>query len=387
MKQTWRWFGPEDPVTLMEIRQAGAEAIVTSLHHIPNGNIWTSQEIKKRINELAKYDFTWELVESLPINESIKLGSPERDKWIENYITSLKNIANEGIRLVVYNFMALTDWTRTDLDFHDPDGAKTIRFDMIDLAMFDLYILKRAGSESDYSTRILNLADLRFKSTTKQSRDALSRIILMGLPGTVEDLSLDEFREKLALYHRIGKSGMRDNLVYFLEKVLPVAEQCGLQLAIHADDPPFSILGLPRIVSDSEDLEFITAISGSSSNTLCFCSGTLGAGEKNEVNKLLGKFASNISFVHLRNVKLEENGSFYESKLFEGSLDIIEIAKILSEEEKRRGTMRQIPYRPDHGQAILSDHLKPTYPGYPLIGRLKSLAELRGIFKTLEKIC
>lgn len=380
MKQTWRWFGPGDPVSLKDIRQAGAEGIITSLHHISNGEIWPRKEIRKRINELAAEGFKWEVVESLPVHESIKTGAPDRERYIQNYIQSLKNLAAEGIDHVVYNFMALTDWTRTDLEFKDTDGAVTIRFDAVDLAVFDIYILKREGANEEYPETIRELAADRINEMTAEEREKLTRIILMGLPGTVEDLSIEEFREKLKVYHKLGKSGLRANFTWFLEKVLPVAEKNGITLSIHGDDPPFSILGLPRIVSDHEDLAYITSLSTSSSNALCLCTGTLGAGTHNSVYSIIDNFADRISFVHLRNVELQENGSFFESKLFEGSLDMVMICRSFILEQVRRGLDKPIPFRPDHGQTILNDSERNTYPGYAAIGRLKSLAELRGLF-------
>lgn len=386
MKQTWRWFGPNDPISLKEIRQAGAESIITSLHHIPNGEIWPRNEIKKRIDELVTANFTWEIVESLPVHESIKTGEGDRDVYIANYINSLENLAAEGITHVVYNFMALTDWTRTDLNFKDTDDALTIRFDAIDLAVFDLYILKRDASHDDYPATVAESAKVRFESMSELTRDKLTNIVLMGLPGTVEDLTIEEFKEKLKVYHTLGKAGMRENLLFFLRKVIPVAEKLGITLSIHADDPPFSIMGLPRIVSDKDDLEFITSQIDSTSNALCFCTGTLGANPQNNVPEILKTFASKISFAHLRNVKQEEDGSFFESKLFEGSLDMVKIANLLSEEQKRRGTNRPIPYRPDHGQSLINDNERNTYPGYSLFGRMKSLAELRGLFLALSKM-
>lgn len=384
MKQTWRWFGPGDPVSLKEIRQAGAEGIITSLHHISNGEIWPREEIRKRIDELAAEGFKWEVVESLPVHESIKTGAPESDSYIQNYIQSLENLAAEGIDHVVYNFMALTDWTRTDLAYPDTDGAITIRYDAIDLAVFDLFILKRQGAENEYTEKVLELAADRLKGMSADDKEKLTRIILMGLPGTVEDLTIEEFREKLKVYHTLGKEGLRANLTGFLEKVLPVAEKNGMTLSIHGDDPPFSILGLPRIVSDNEDLAYITSQFTSSSNALCLCTGTLGAGTHNNVYSIINNFAERISFVHLRNVELQENGSFFESKLFKGSLDMVMICRSLVLEQNRRGADKPIPFRPDHGQSILNDSERKTYPGYAAIGRLKSLAELRGLFMGLN---
>lgn len=384
MRQTWRWFGPDDPVSLNEIRQAGAEGIVSALHHVPNGSVWPTGEIRKRKEEIEAAGFRWEIVESVPVHESIKTGAPDRDAYIVNYIVTLQNLAAEGIRHVVYNFMALTDWTRTDLSYADTDGAITIRYDSVDLAIFDLYLLERKGAAEDHLPEIVASAGERYRSMSPEQLQKLSSIVLMGLPGTVEDLPIASFREKLAVYHRLGKEGLRSNLLYFLEKVIPEAELLGITLSIHADDPPMPILGLPRIVSTMEDLEYITSHVKSVANALCFCTGTFGASAGNNVEEMINKFAPKISFAHLRNVKIEDDGSFYESKLFEGSLDMVKIAGILAGEQRRRGTEHPIPFRPDHGQTILQDPERNTYPGYPLVGRLKSLAELRGLFRALE---
>ncbi|MCF8226381.1 MAG: mannonate dehydratase [Bacteroidales bacterium] len=384
MKQTWRWFGPGDPVTLKDIRQAGVEGIVTSLHHVPNGNVWTRSEIRKRIELLSKYDYDWDVVESLPVHKSIKTGNSDRDMYIRNYIRSLENLSDEGVNHVVYNFMALTDWTRTDLDFYEPDGAKTIRYDAVDIACFDIFILKRKDAEKDYDPDTVKEAEKRNAELDRISRKRLIKIILMGLPGTVDDIPLEEFRKKLEIYHRLGKEGLRRNFSWFMEKVLPVAKKLNIILSIHADDPPFSIFGLPRIVSTREDLEYITGAFNSDSNALCFCTGTFGANKSNNVLKMLENFSGRISFVHLRNVKKEPDGSFYESKIFEGSLDMTAIVKLLVIEQKNRGFDCPIPFRPDHGQSVMKDFEQQTYPGYPAIGRLKALAELRGLIKAFE---
>jgi mannonate dehydratase len=386
MRSTWRWFGPGDPVSLKDIRQAGAEGIVSALHHIPNGEIWTRNEIKKRKAEIEAENFTWDVVESLPVHEAIKTGSSNKDSFIEKYKKSLENLAGEGINHVVYNFMALTDWTRTNLNYADTDGAITIRYDHIDLIVFDLFILKRPEARKAYSEGLIKKAYAKFEKMSAKEKSKLTDIILMGLPGTVEDLSINEFQEKLKAYHHIGKAGLRENLAYFLKEILPTAEILGITMSIHADDPPFPILGLPRIASDREDLNFICDLSNSSRNMLCFCSGTLGANHSNYVESLVKEFAPRISFAHLRNVKLQEDGSFFESKLFDGSINMVEIAKSLVEEQKRRKNTNKILFRPDHGQIILDDPDRKTYPGYPAIGRLKSLAELRGIFKALESL-
>lgn len=384
MRQTWRWFGPDDPVSLQEIRQAGAQGIVSALHHIPNGAAWPAEEIRRRKKEIEAADFRWEIVESVPVHESIKTGARDRDTYIANYIATLQNLAAEGIRHVVYNFMALTDWTRTDLSYTDADGAITIRYDSVDLAIFDLYLLEREGAAGDHLPEVVARAGERYRSMSPDQLEKLSSIVLMGLPGTVEDLPLASFREKLAVYHRLGKAGLRSNLLYFLGKVVPEAERLGITLSIHADDPPMPILGLPRIVSTRDDLEFITSQVPSPASALCFCTGTFGASAGNNVEEMIAAFAPKVSFAHLRNVKVGDDGSFFESKLFEGSLDLVKIARILVDEQHRRGPDHPIPFRPDHGQAILQDQERNTYPGYPLAGRMKSLAELRGLFKALE---
>lgn len=383
LRPTWRWFGPDDPVRLEEIRQTGAEGIVSALHHFPNGAVWTPEEIRKRKNEIEAAGFRWEIVESVPVHEAIKTGAADRDHCISNYVQTLRNLAAEGIRHVVYNFMALTDWTRTDLAYVESDGAITIRYDRVDLAVFDLFILERKAAVKDHPPEIISRAEERYRSMSAEQIKKLSAIVLMGLPGTVEDLPLDDFRKKLEKYHQLGKEGLRKNFLYFLDKVIPEAAQLGITMSLHADDPPMSIFGLPRIVSDADDLEFITSSVTSAANSLCFCTGTFGGSPGNKVEEMISRFAPRISFAHLRNVRIEEDGSFYESKLFEGSLDMVQIAKILAEEQKRRGAGHPIPFRPDHGQAIFQDSERSTYPGYPLSGRMKSLAELRGLFSAL----
>lgn len=384
LKATWRWFGPDDPVSLEDIRQTGAEGIVTSLHHIRAGNPWAPAEIKSRKRKIEAAGFKWEIVESLPVHESIKTGSEEADTYIQHYITSLQNLAAEGIRHVVYNFMALTDWTRTDLKYMDTDGAQTIRYDAVDLAMFDIHILGRKGATEEIPQNLREQAAERYESISEKRIQELSTVVMMGLPGTVEDLAVGDFRDQLKIYSHIGKEGLRKNLAYFLSKVIPEAEKLGITMSIHADDPPWPIFGLPRIVSNREDLEYIMGLHDSPSNRICFCTGTFGASKENDVPAMLQRFAPRISFAHLRNVKQEEDGSFYESKIFEGSLNMTSIIKILLTEQKRRGIDHPIPFRPDHGQVILDDSRRHTYPGYPVIGRLKSLAELRGIIHVLS---
>ncbi|MFC2089865.1 mannonate dehydratase [Bacteroidota bacterium] len=384
LTQSWRWFGPEDPVTLQDIKQAGATSIVSSLHHIPNGDVWTQEEIRKRLDVIQKAGFTWGVVESLPVHEAIKLGTADRDSYMENYIQSLENLASEGLNHIVYNFMALTDWTRTDLYYEDSDGALTISYNHAEIAMFDLFILERTGASADYSEALKQHAAFLYDSLANKEKDRITKTILMGLPGTVEDLSLEVFKQKLEAYRALGKDGLRENFVYFLKSVLPVAEKLKITLSIHPDDPPFTIFGLPRMVSVAEDLAFILKTFPSDSNAITLCTGTFGANPKNKVTEIIDRFADRISFYHLRNVKLEANHCFFESKLFEGSLNMTEIASKILKEQERRGMNDFIPYRPDHGQAILSDPSRNTYPGYPAIGRLKALAELRGLFEGLN---
>jgi len=383
-RATWRWFGPDDPVTLEDIPQTGAEGIVSSLHHIKAGDVWSPAEIRSHKRMIEAAGFHWEIVESLPVHESIKVGDSERDKYIENYVTSLQHLADEDIRHVVYNFMALTDWTRTDLVYLDRDDAKTIRYDVTDLAVFDIHILEREQAADETPAEIVKAAAERYSRMHDREIQALAKTILMGLPGTVENLSVRDFQRSLKLYSDMGKEGMRKNLAYFLEQVLPVAEKFGITLSVHADDPPWPIFGLPRIVSNADDLAYIMDLHDSHSSRICFCTGTFGASRDNNVPAMLKRFAPEISFIHLRNVKLEDDGSFYESKIFDGSLDMTGIIRILLDEQERRGADHPIPFRPDHGQVILDDSRRHTYPGYPLIGRLKSLAEIRGIMHALR---
>ncbi len=378
MLQTWRWYGPTDPVTLSDIKQAGVQGIVTALHHIPNGEIWSVNEIQKRKKLIEDSGLVWSVVESVPIHESIKTQTGDFNKRIENYKQSLINLANCGIYVVCYNFMPVLDWTRTHLHWELADGSTALRFDKIDMVVFECFIMQRTGCELDYSSKVVELANARFLSMTLQEKQQLEDNILKGLPGTVEDLTMPVFKDMIAQYDHINHKELKSNLSFFLNEVIPVAEKKGIKMAIHPDDPPFDILGLPRIVKSEEDLDDLVNFIDSPSNGITFCTGSLGTNPKNNLPSMIEKFGNRIHFLHLRNVKREKDGSFYEDNHLEGSSDMYEIVKSavkISNEQQI-----SIPMRPDHGHQMLDDlKTNNNYPGYTAIGRLRGLAELRGL--------
>ncbi len=355
--------------------------MVTSLTHIPNGAVWPVSEIMKRKKELAAAGLTWSVVESVPIHESIKQALPDSGQYLENYAASLRHLASCGLQTVCYNFMPLLDWTRTDLKWFLPNGAEAVRFDCVDAAMFDLFILNRPNARADWSAEVLRAAEFRFKTSSKESLKRISGAILMGLPGTVDDLTPAQFQAGLNQYHRIDSIQLRQNLKAFLNHIIPVAEECGIVMAIHPDDPPFSIFGLPRVASTGEDLELLLKLVDSPANGIAFCTGSLGALPQNDLPALFKKFASRIHFLHLRNVRREVDGSFHEAEHLGGSTDMAAVMYEIVEELDRRTEVggRSLPMRPDHGHRILTDLEREFYPGYSAIGRLKGLAELRGL--------
>ena len=382
LEQTWRWFGPKDPIPLQHIRQAGATGIVTALHHLPNGTVWPVEDIQRTREEIEKAGLRWSVVESVPVHEDIKQARGDQDTYLANYAQSLRNLAACGIKIVCYNFMPLLDWTRTQLDYLLPDGAEALRFDAVDAAIFDLYILQRRGAQTSHSPEVLASAAQRYPLLSSEQRNALMRTILLGLPGTVEDLTLEEFRVALSQYQSIDSAQLRANHTAFLRHVVPVAEECGVQLCIHPDDPPFSIFGLPRIASTGEDLEAILSAVDSPSNGITFCTGSLGAHPANDLPAIFRRVGHRVHFLHLRNVRREADGSFYEAEHLGGSTDMAEMMVAITEELDRRaaqGDLALLPMRPDHGHRMLGDLNHTFYAGYSAIGRLRGLAELRGL--------
>lgn len=385
MIHTMRWFGPQDPVPLMHIRQAGCSGIVTALHQIPVGEIWTRAQIQERKKLIEKDNpinssLHWLVVESLPVHEDIKKGLPGRNKLIENYIQSLENLAAEGIYTVCYNFMPVLDWSRTNLTYRFEDGSEGLRFDMIDFACFDLFILKRPDAEKDYSKDIIQKAEEKFFKLKAEEKKELENTVLLGLPGSEEAFELGNFQELLNDYKEIGARELKENLFYFIQKIGPTAKKLGIKLCIHPDDPPMPLLGLPRVVSTDKDLEELMLAYDDPSNGITFCTGSLGVRPDNNINELFKKYANRVHFLHLRTTKRETESPlvFHEARHLEGDVEFYELIKSVLLEEKRRGNVF-IPMRPDHGLKILDDFNKKSYPGYSAIGRLKALAEIRGL--------
>ncbi len=383
LEQTFRWFGPSDPVSLQAIRQTGATGIVNALHHIKAGEEWSRGEIRQRKAIIEDAGLRWLVVESVNVHESIKTASAERDEYIEKYITSLKNLSAENIKTVCYNFMPVLDWTRTNLDFRLPNGASALRYHAPAVAAFDLYILEREGAFREFTQQQQQDAKTYLDGLNTEEKTQLINNVLAGLPGTKDVYTIGQFKEHLKKYAQTDAKALKENLAYFLKAVIPSAAKVGIKMCIHPDDPPFPILGLPRVVSTEQDLDDLVNAVPSPSNGLTFCTGSLGARGDNDLPGMVERLGRHIHFLHLRNVQREDDGSFYEADHLGGSTDMYAVMKaIILEQKKRQASGREdvaIPMRPDHGHKILDDFNYDTYPGYSISGRMKGLAELRGL--------
>jgi len=384
LEQTWRWFGPQDPISLKEIRQTGAAGIVTSLHHIPTGEVWPVEEVARRKAAIESAGMRWSVVESLPVHEDIKKRSGRFRQYIDNYTQSLRNLGRCGIDTVCYNFMPVLDWSRTDLQVEYDDGSITTKFEASAFAAFDLYVLNRADAAKDYSSEQLHKAEHYFRTLSAEQQRQLAKTVLLGLPGSLEAYTLEGLREAIRQYDGIGKRELRHNLFAFIGDVLPAAEESGICMAIHPDDPPWSLLGLPRVVSNNEDVERILEVIDTPSNGITLCTGSFGAGHANDLVDMAARFARRINFIHLRNVSRNEEGDFLEEDHLDGDIDMYGVVKALVLEQKRREEEGRkgwrMPFRPDHGHLMIPDmHTQGVYPGYSLFGRMRGLAELRGL--------
>lgn len=397
MRQTWRWFGPKDLVSIDDMLQAGVEGVVTALHHVPTGAVWSPAEIAKRQAELAVMKdgapsgLKWEVVESLPVSEDIKRQSGDWKIHIENWKTSMRNLRDAGIEVICYNFMPILDWTRTDLAYRLANGATCMRYDAIDFAAFDLFLLQRKGVEADYSAEVTEGARARFAGMSDARKEELCGNVVFGLPGSAERMSMEDVKTHLAHYDNISPEKLRSHLIDFLAEVSPLAQEIGMRLCCHPDDPPFPLLGLPRIMSTEADYKAVMDAVNIPANGITLCTGSLGARADNDLPGMMTRLGDRVHFLHLRNVALEDRelgGSFHEAAHLEGNTDMVAmIAAILAEQNRRKAQGRsdwQIPMRPDHGQDILDDQSRKAQPGYPAIGRLKGLAELRGIMTALS---